>query len=143
MNPKQAKRRYMKVFIPSMGLYLLTTFISTKLIRNLELPMAANIALALIPALCVWWLIWGHGRYIFEVDEYQRFREFRGILGGVAITLAFCTGWGFFEMLIDAPAFPVFYIFVLFCFAYAFSKHTLDFLGNRNDGAVFHDDEIV
>lgn len=140
MTPKQAKRRYMKVFIPSMVSYLAATFLASWVIRETDLPVVANVLLALLPALCILWLIWGHGRWILEVDEYERHLEFKSLMGGIGLTLAFTSVWGFMEMLVEAPAFPVFYIFVIFCFAYSLCKCGLKIWGrigiNLNDGDV-------
>jgi len=97
--------------------------------------------LAIIPALFILWVIWGHGRWIFETDEYERFRQIRGILIGVGLTLAFTSIWGFLEMLVDAPKFPVFYIFLVFCVGYSFGIH----FGERftRKGVVMNDGDIV
>jgi len=141
MGPRDAKRRYCKVAIPSMIGYLISTFVVTLIIRRLELPVGANITLAIIPALFILWLIWGHGRWIFETDEYERFRQIRGVLIGVGLTLAITSIWGFMEMLVDAPKFPVFYIFVLFCFAYSFGTHFGHHFTRK--AVVMNDEDIV
>jgi len=131
----------MKCFIPSMTGYLTFTFIASLVIKRYELPVVLNVMLAIIPALFILWLIWGHGRWIFETDEYERFRQIRGVLIGVGLTLAFTSVWGFLEMLVDAPKFPVFYIFVIFCAAYSFGTH----FGGRfsRKGVIMHDGDIV
>lgn len=141
MNPKQAKKRYCRVFFPSMGGYLIATFIVSLITMRWDLPVALDIALAIIPALFVIWLIWGHGRWIFETDEYERFRQTRGVLIGVGATLAFTTVWGFMEMLVDAPKFPIFYIIVVFCAAYSFGTK---FGGHfTRKGVMLNDGDIV
>lgn len=141
MNPKQAKKRYFKNFIPSMTGYLISTFVVALSIKKFELPVAVDVCLAIIPALFILWLIWAHARWIFETDEYERFRQIRGVLIGVGLTLAFTSIWGFLEMLVDAPKFPIFYIFVVFCVAYSFGTH----FGGRfsRKGVVMHDGDIV
>jgi len=141
MTPKQAKRRYWKVFIPSMTGYLISTFAVSLAIKKMDLPLAIDIGLAIVPALFMIWLIWGHGRWIFETDEYERFRQIRGALIGVGVTLAVTSVWGFLEMLVDAPKFPVFYIFVLFCVAYSFGT-CFGRVFSKN-GVVMDDGDIV
>ena len=141
MNPKQAKKRYMKVFVASMTGYLISTFIVSLIIKRIDLPVALNIGLAIIPALFILWAIWGHGRWIFETDEYERFRQIRGVLIGVGLMLAFTSVWGFLEMLVEAPKFPVFYIFAVFCVGYSFGTH----FGGRftRKGVVMNDGDVV
>jgi len=141
MNPRQAKKRYMKVFIPSMIGYLITTFAVSLVIKRLDLALGVNVALAIIPTLFVLWLLWGHGRWIFETDEYERFRQIRGILIGVGLTLAFTTIWGFLEMLVEAPKFPVFYIILIFCGGYSFGTHFGGLFTRK--GVVMDDGDIV
>lgn len=122
MSPKQAQKRYWKVFYPSIAAFMLSTGLASWAIKGAELPLPAQVALALMPAACIIWFLWGHGRWLFEIDEYQREQDFRALLGGVGVTLAFCTTWGMLEMLVDAPKFPVYYIFVLYTLAYSACK---------------------
>jgi len=119
MTPMQAKKRYFKVFVPSMAAYIITIFSVVTIIKSTELPVWVQYGLAIIPALCVWLTLWAHGRYIMETDEYDRHRQTQAVMIAAAVTLTFSTGWGLLEMLVDAPKFPVFYIFVLFCAAYS------------------------
>ncbi len=141
MTPKQAKHRYWKVFIPSMSLYLVSTFVASLFIKSGDLPLIIQIGLALIPSICILWFIWGHGRWILETDEFQRYREMKAVMGGAGLTLAFVSIWGFMEMLVNAPKFPVFYIFVIFCGAYSLSGCAIRLWGNG--GMAMHDGEII
>ncbi len=120
MSPKLAKQRYCKILFLSMAGYVLSILAVTLLTKFMDVPFFLNVGLAIIPALFILWLIWGHGRWIFETDEYERFRQMRGVLIGVGGTLAFTSVWGLMEMLVDAPKFPAFYVLVVFCAAYSF-----------------------
>lgn len=123
MKPTEARKRYFKVFVPSMALYLITILGATSLIKGFEIPIAAQYGLAIIPALAVWWLIWAQARYYREADEFERSRQVTGVMFGVAVMMLLSTGWGLLELLVEAPAFPVFYLFPLFCVAYSFGRY--------------------
>ncbi len=123
MKPVEAKKRYFSVFIPSMALYLITTFGATWLLKSNEIGQVIKYIIAIIPALFIWWLVWAQIRYFREGDEFERARQVSGALFGIAVLMVFSTGWGFLEMLADAPKFPVFYIFPLFCVAYSIGRY--------------------
>ena len=123
MKPSIAKQRYFKIFVPSMALYLITTFGATWLLKSNEVDQIFKYVIALIPALFIWWLVWAQIRYFREADEFEKARQVSGALFGIAVLMVFSTGWGFLEMLADAPKFPVFYIFPLFCLAYSMGRY--------------------
>lgn len=129
MKPTEARKRYYKIFFLSMGLYLISTFAAASVLKKQDLPFPLEYALAIIPALFVWWLIWAQARFYKESDEYERSRQVTGMLYGVGAVLVLSTGWGFLEMLADAPKFPVFYIFPFFCMAYSFGRYRTKSLG--------------
>lgn len=122
MKPALAKQRYYKVFVPSMTLYLIATFGAAWTLKNYELSQMLRSGLAILPALFIWWFLWGQIRYFREADEFERARQVSGALFGIAVLMIFSTGWGFLEMLAGAPKFPVFYIFPLFCLAYSVGR---------------------
>lgn len=122
MKPAEAKKRYYKIFAPSMALYLIATLGASWYLKGNEVPQTGKYILALFPALFIWWFVWGHIRFFREADEFERSRQISGALFGIAVLMVFSTGWGFLEMLADAPKFPVFYIFPLFCVAYSFGR---------------------
>ncbi len=122
MKPVEARRRYFRVFIPSMGLYLLSTLGATLLLKSNDVTHWLRYVIAIIPALFIWWLVWAQVRYFRESDEFERSRQITGAMYGIALLMIVSTGWGFLEMLADAPKFPVFYIFPLFCVAYSFGR---------------------
>lgn len=123
MKPSAARLRYFKVFVPAMVLYLITTFGATWLLKFNDINLALKYIVAIIPALFIWWLVWAQIRYFREADEFERARQISGALFGLAVLMVFSTGWGFLEMLADAPKFPVFYIFPLFCVAYSLGRY--------------------
>jgi len=123
MKPAHARKRYFKIFFPSMALYLVAVFGATWLLKFNEIGQTFKYIVAIIPSLFIWWLVWAQVRYFREADEFERARQISGALFGVSVLMVFSTGWGFLEMLADAPKFPVFWIFPLFCVAYSVGRY--------------------
>jgi len=123
MKPAHARKRYFKIFFPSMALYLVAVFGATWLLKFNEIGQTVKYIVAIIPSLFIWWLVWAQIRYFREADEFERARQISGALFGVSVLMVFSTGWGFLEMLADAPKFPVFWIFPLFCVAYSVGRY--------------------
>lgn len=118
MTQKRAHRRYMKLFIPAMAMYLLSMFGISFAKENTIMPEPLLYGLALVPAIFILIWIWGHMRYITELDEYLRGLQVRAVLIGMALVMAFATVWGLLEELAATPAVPIFYIVPGFYFAY-------------------------
>lgn len=118
MTQKQAHRRYMKLFVPAMAMYLLSMFGISFAKKNATMPEPLLYGLAIVPAIFVLMWIWGHMRYITELDEYLRGLQIRAVLIGMAVIMAFTTVWGLLEELAAAPAVPIFFIVPGFYFVY-------------------------
>ncbi len=114
MNPSLAKKRYMKTTAVSMIFYVIAIFGISFLLRMTEVPSAGKYGLALLPTLFVWWFLWGAIRFYKETDEFERSRLISGMLAGMVVVLLVSSGWGFMEMLADAPPLPVFWILPIF-----------------------------
>ena len=113
MTQKQAHRRYMKVFAPSMIVYVLGVFGVVSLRNQAETGTSILAALALIPALSMLVWIWGHWRYINELDEFLQKLQVQSIMVGLGITLSIASVWGLLEMLVQDPGFPVLQVFLI------------------------------
>lgn len=115
-NP--AIRAYMARFTVSMVLYMVVLF-GVVWVFNTHPPQGpASYLLAALPGLPIVGVIWSIGRYLLEEqDEYQKVRAVRSILGGIAVTLALTTVWGFIENFAGGPQIPMYYVFVVFCAA--------------------------
>jgi len=118
MTQKHAHRRYMKLFVPAMAMYVLSMIGISIAKKNASMPEPLLYGVAFIPAIFVLIWIWGHMRYITELDEYLRGLQVRAVLVGMAAIMAFTTVWGMLEELAAAPAVPIFYIVPGFYFAY-------------------------
>jgi len=117
-STKHAHRRYMKLFIPAMTLYVVS-IIGVALARIFNiLPEPVLSAASTIPA--IFMVIWtlGHMRYIRELDEFMQKLQVEAVLFGLASIMIIATIWGLLEQLAGAPALPVFYVVPGFYFAY-------------------------
>ena len=118
MTSKHAHRRYMKLFIPAMVLYVVSiTGVALARAFNI-LPEPELYAVSTIPA--IFMIIWilGHMRYIYELDEFMQKLQVKAILLGLAGIMIIATIWGLMEVLASAPALPVFYVVPGFYFIY-------------------------
>lgn len=130
MTTQQARRRYMKIFIPSMIGYIAGVFANKFLIDETVAPGLGTYVLALIPALFVFAWVWGHARYILEVDEFVRMLQIKSVLYGLIVLMALTTAWGCLEFFAQAPAIPIFYVLPGFYLCYGIAALII---GKRND----------
>jgi hypothetical protein len=87
--------------------YVLGLGIAITLDRQLDPGASARFALALLPILPIFAMIWSMGRYLIEEhDEYLRHRTIMAALGGLGLVLGLGSFWGFLETFGLAPHAP-------------------------------------
>jgi hypothetical protein len=109
-NP--AFKRYIRCFIPTMIVYVLTVMgVSSILGEPGEPTGVPAYALAILPALPIIAVFWIMGRYLVEeTDEYLRLLMVRQMLVATGFTMSLATLWGFLEIFVDAPHIPLFFV---------------------------------
>ena len=121
------KRRYFREFIPAMSAYVVVLLASTWLLKHYDggIPLAARIALALLPVLPLAGVMRAIVRVIRDSDELERKIE----LEAVAIS-AMLTGMGFFSVgllasariiALDGDAVAI-WVWPVLCFTYGLAK---------------------
>jgi len=118
MTYKSAHKRYMQVFVPAMAFYLISIFSVSFAKKNELFSDGIFYGLAVLPGLAILVWIWGHMRYITEIDEYLRAQQLKSILIGLAGVMAFATVWGLMEEFTNIPQIPIFYVVPGFYFIY-------------------------
>ncbi len=87
-----------RMLAASMG-YVLGLGIAIALWNNYQLSGPVVFAIALLPTLPTFAMIWAMGRYLVEErDEYLRYRTVRAAIISLGIVLALGIFWGFLEM---------------------------------------------
>lgn len=119
MDVKPATRRYMRLFIPTMLLFLLASLGLAWLDRTTQTDNLVLAALAIVPIAALLSMFWLHWRYLRDLDEFLRQIQVKGLLFGAAVALGIATGWGYLESYADAPALSVFWLNPIFWMAYA------------------------
>lgn len=90
--------RYTKRIGISSALYVLGLGIAITIDRRMELSTALAFALAMLPVLPIFGMIWAMARYLIEEqDEYLRHRAAMASLAGLGLLLAVASFWGFLE----------------------------------------------
>jgi Ca2+/Na+ antiporter len=90
--------RYNRRFLIAGFAYMAGLGIAIFLHTRLELSTGVTFALAVLPTLAIFGMIWVMGRYLAEeTDEYLRHRAIMAALGGLALVLGLGSFWGFLE----------------------------------------------
>lgn len=111
-----AAKRYLRRFLPTMILYVLTIVGVTWAFDTLRPTGPVAWALAVLPAFPILAVIAIMGLYIKEEgDEFQRNILVEAMLWGAGLAMAVMTVWGFAEIYAHAPKLPSFWAFPLFC----------------------------
>ena len=119
MDVKPATQRYMRLFIPTMLLFLLASLGLAWLDRTTQTGNLVLAALAIVPIAALLSMFWLHWHYLRDLDEFLRQIQVKGLLFGAAVALGIATGWGYLESYADAPALSVFWLNPIFWMAYA------------------------
>ena len=110
-------RRYMRRFLPAMGVYAVVLFASMRLYRNYELATPLLWLIAIAPALPLIAAITAIGLYLKEEDdEFQRTLAINAHVLATGLMLAIMTVWGFleqFQLVGHIPAWSAFPILAL------------------------------
>jgi hypothetical protein len=121
MTPQLAKRRYLVGFSISMSIYVVLVFGVSLAIKRLGIEGPLLYALAVLPSLPLVYSIYVMGRYLMEMDEYQRAMQTRRMLAGLGATLAVCSVWGFLEVFAKTPRLDLYLVYPIFSFFWGFS----------------------
>jgi hypothetical protein len=124
MNP--AQHRYLQRFLPAMATYIVVLLAVIYVFDTAPPDGALKYALASLPALPLVAVIVILAMYLREeTDEFVRMHQSLALLGGLGITLATTTVWGFLEFFADAPHLNAFLFFPGFCLAYGVATGVL------------------
>ena len=121
VTPQRARRRYVAGFSLSMAVYVVLVFGVSFAIKRLGIEGPALYALAVLPSLPLMYSIYVMGRYLIEMDEYQRAMQMRRMLAGLGATLAVCSAWGFLEIFAAAPRLDLYLVYPMFCMFWGLS----------------------
>lgn len=69
---------------------------------------------ALLPTAPIAGVMWAVMRYLNRCDEFMRALLTKRMVAAVSVALVVCVGWGFLEVLADAPHPPLFWAFPVF-----------------------------
>ncbi len=130
---KEANRRYRRMFLPVMAVYVVACFAGPLALNVMGDPpdwvMAGIAVFTALPIAAVFWL---KGRWLLETDEYTRARQVEAMLVGGGVTVCFAIIWGFLELFELVPNLWTFLIGPIY-----FASYGLAFLvGKLRGGRV-------
>lgn len=103
--------RYNRRMLAASFGYVLGLGIAIALFNSTTLPPAAVFAIALLPTLPTFVMIWAMARYLIEeTDEYLRYRNVQAALVSLGLTLAVGIFWGFLETFELVPHVPAWWV---------------------------------
>lgn len=125
MTNLEAKRRYFRVFIPAMAVFLLTSGAIAWMGEDNLGASPAVYAVAMVPTVAQIALFLAHLRFISEIDEYLRTIQTQAVLFGLAVILCIATGWGYLEALADVPRLHILWLNPIYWIAYGVASTVL------------------
>lgn len=113
-----AQRRYVSRMLVSAGFSIAFSIVAKLAIRFGHLPHGVAYLVALLPAFPIIGALVVTGLYLAEeTDEFQRHILIESVLGGMGITLAGTTVWGYLEAMAAAPHLDSIWIYPIFWIA--------------------------
>lgn len=113
-----AQRRYVSRMLVSAGFSILFSIGAKAAIRFGHLPHGVSYLIALLPAFPIIGALVVTGLYLAEEnDEFQRQLLIESVLGGMGITLAGTTVWGYLEAMASVPHLDSIWIYPIFWLA--------------------------
>ncbi len=119
-NPVQ--RRFVVEMWCVAGLCILFALIAAFGFRYGHLSGPLAYPVAILPALPIIWALVSTGTYLNnETDEFQRNLLVQSLLGGIGVTLAATTVWGYLEGFVHASHLDPIWVYPIFWFSTALS----------------------
>lgn len=122
---KQAVKRYYRLLVPAMIVYLVGVFGISWAEGKSFFPANAIYVLTLIPVLAIFVWMWAQWRYVKELDEYLRAIQTEAMMIGLMIVTAIASGWGLMELMTDVPRIPIFFAGPGFYLIYGIASYVL------------------
>jgi len=116
-----ASRRYFKLFIPAMIVYLIACLGAAYLDDLISVSPVLEYGLVLIAIVALFTVFWTHWRFMNEIDEFLRMIQMKAVMIGLFVVLCIATGWGMLEMYLDAPVLAIFWLNPIFWAGYGLS----------------------
>ncbi len=117
-----AQRRYVIQMWIVAGLCILFALVSALAFRLGHLTGLWSYPVAVLPAVPIIGALVCTGTYLAEeTDEFQRSLLVQSLLGGIGVTLAATTAWGYLEHFVHTAHFDAIWIYPIFWFATALS----------------------
>lgn len=113
-----AQRRYVFRMLVSAGFSIVFSIAAKLVIHFGHLPHGVTYLVALLPAFPIMGALAVTGLYMAEEhDEFQRQLWIESLLGGMGVTLAGTTVWGYLESMASVPHLDAIWIYPIFWIA--------------------------
>jgi hypothetical protein len=110
-----AQRNYVVRMAIAAALCVVFTFGAAMSFRLGHVSGVLGYVIAILPAFPIMGALVGTGLYLAEeTDDFQRVVMIQSLLGGIGLTLAATTVWGFLEDFTHAPHFSLVWIYPMF-----------------------------
>src|SRR5215469_6724116 len=112
------RRRYVIQMWVVAGLCILFALAAALAFRIGHVSGILSYPIAVLPALPIVGALVCTGTYLAEEpDEFQRSLLVQALLGGIGVTLAATTAWGYLEHFVHTPHFDAIWVYPMFWFA--------------------------